>query len=153
MATVYGVQATKQNAIPQQLSEEGYQAGNVKCLSDSYTLTADLAAADFISMGKIPQGARVLDVRVVFPDLDASGGTIDVGWKAGAAAVEAADADGFLAVVDVTSAGSISMFEDQPSRPGLEKRFSEECEVGIATVGDTDASSGTIYFQCWYVID
>lgn len=154
MATKYGVQTTKRrSATPPSLVEQGYLGGRLKVVSDSYTLSADLASGDFISMGKLPKGARVIDVRVVFPDLDASGGTLDIGWQAGASGVEAADADGFGADVDVTSAGVYSMFTSQSTRPGLEKVFAEEVEFGITTDGDTDATAGTIYMQVFYVVD
>lgn len=154
MATKYGVQATKrENQTIPQLEEQGHTKGQIYSAHDSYTLTADLAAADVIKMMRLPEGARVVDARMVFTDLDGSGGTLDVGWQAGASAAEAADADGFLAVVDVTSAGSVSMFEDQSSRPGYNKTFTEEVQVTVATVGDTDATSGTIDLEIWYVID
>jgi hypothetical protein len=155
MATLYGVQTTKRrNTQPAQRVDQGYDGGRVKVMSDKFTLSADLASGDFISMGRLPKGARVIDVRMVFPDLDAAGGTLDVGWQAGASAVEAADADGFLANVDVaTAAGSVSMFEDQSTVPGMQKVFAEEVEVGITVDGDTDAAAGTIYLDVHYVID
>lgn len=160
MATKYGAQTTKRlNTTPPKLVDSGYDGGRVKCMSDSYALTADLSAADVIRMGRLPKGARVVDVRFVYPDLDASGGTIDVGWLASAeldssaAAVEAADADGFLAAVDVTSAGSANMAEDAPTRPGFQKVFAAEVEVCLTILGDTDATSGTVYLDVYYVCD
>lgn len=159
MATLYGAQATKRlNTVPEQLVEQGYGGGRIHVLSDSYTLTADLTAADVIKMGKLPKGARVVDVRFVYPDLDASGGTVDVGWQASAelaagVAVEAADADGFMAAVDVTSAGTKGLAIDSPTRPGFQKVFAAEVEVVLATVGDTDATTGTVYLDVYYTID
>ncbi len=74
MATLYGVQTTKRlNTNPAKLVDQGYDGGRVKVMSDSFALSADLAAADIIMVGRLPKGARVIDVRVVFPDLDASG--------------------------------------------------------------------------------
>jgi hypothetical protein len=153
MATLYGVNATKMAASPMQLAENGQQGGVVKSIYDTYELTADTTGGtDTLEMGgKLPQGARVIDVRIMFDDLDGSGGTLDIGWKAGDGAVEAADADGFLADVDVTSAGSISMFEDQSSRPGFQKVFNEAVQPVIAFDGDCDATSGTIHLEILYV--
>lgn len=154
MATKYGVNATKLAAKPLQLCEKGQMGGRVRSLYDTYELVADLSSADEIVLGgKIPAGARVVDVRLMFDDLDGSGGTLDVGWKVSDAGGEAVDADGFLADVDVTSAGSVSMFEDQSSRPGFQKTFSEEVQPYITVDGDTDATSGTIHLEIFYVVD
>jgi hypothetical protein len=155
MATVYGIQTTRRrNTLPVRLVEQGYQGGNVKVLEDKYTFTADLASGDFISMGILPAGARVIDVRVAFDDLDTTGGTIDIGWFAGAAGVEAADDDGFGANVDVaTAAGVYSMWTSQRTRPGFAKVFSEAVEVAIKIDGDTDVTTGDVFMQVLYVVD
>jgi hypothetical protein len=154
MATKYGVEATKRlNQSIQQLSTQGCDGGNVKFAYDTYELTADLGSGDIIKMCRIPAGAKILDVRCFFDDLDASGGTIHIGWAASADSVEAADADGFGASVDVTSAGVYSMFTSQSTVPGFDKTFSSEVQVQIATNGDTDATSGTLTLQVLYVVD
>jgi hypothetical protein len=155
MTTYYGVYADYRDVdVPPTKIPPGDAGGKVISAYDYFAFTADLVGGtDTIKMMKIPAGARVVDVKAVFTDLDGSGGTLNIGWAAGATAAEAADADGFMAGVDVTSAGSISMFEDQSSRPGMFKKFTEEVQVVIAVDGDTDASSGTIYLNVQYVID
>jgi hypothetical protein len=155
MPTFYGIQTTKRrNSNPTRLVEQGYDGGNLKILEDKFTLTADLATGDFISMGRLPRGARVVDVRVAFDDLDVSGGTIDIGWRAGATGAEALDDDGFGANVDVATAAAVySMFTNQRTRPGYTKVFAEEVEVGVTIDGDTDATTGDIFMQVLYVID
>lgn len=154
MATKYGVEATKrQNQTIPQLATQGTDGGKMKMAYDTYELSADLAAGDVIKMCRIPKGAKIIDVRMFFDDLDASGGTLDVGWAAGAAGVEAIDADGFGAAVDVTSAGVYSMFTSQSTRPGFDKTFAEEVQATVTTNGDTDATSGTITLQVFYVVD
>lgn len=155
MATKYGVNATKRDnqAIPQ-LIPEGEKQGRLYVAYDEYTLTADLASGDVIKMMKLPPGSRVHNACIYFDDLDATGGTLDIGWEANT--VDAADADGFLAVVDVTSAGAQDMFDDQGTRPGLYKQFSQlggETQISITTVGDTDATTGTIRLSVQYAID
>src|ERR1044072_7859009 len=105
MATLKAEQRTKADANPAQLGEQGYKGAKVRVLSDKYSLPADTASANIIKMGKPPKGARVFDFRLIFADLDASGGTLDIGWAASSDAAEAADDDGFGANVDVTSAG------------------------------------------------
>lgn len=153
MATLKGVNKTKIDAKPAQLAESGQHGGVVKSIYDTYELTADTTGGtDTLEMGgKIPAGARVIDVRVMFDDLDGSGGTLDIGWKAGDSAIEAADADGFMDDVDVSSAGSLSMFEDKSSRPGFQKVFTESVQTVIAFDGDCDATSGTIHLEILYV--
>lgn len=154
MATFYGVNATKrENQTIKQLIGPGDVAGRVRVARDTFELSADLAAADTIRMMELPEGARVLDAILFFDDLDAAGGTLDVGWEAGAGAVEAADADGFLSAVDVTSAGLTTMQDDQPTRPGFDKLFSEAVQVAVTVLGDTDATSGTITLYLYYVVD
>ena len=154
MATKYGVEATKrENSSIPSLATQGCQGGNVKVFRDTYEIAADLASGDIIRMCVIPKGARVLDVRVFFDDLDASGGTLDIGWAAGTAGVEAIDADGFGANVDVTSAGVYSMFTSQSTVAGFDKLFDDECVVTVTVDGDTDVTSGTITVMVLAVID
>ena len=155
MATLKGVNKTKIDAVPAQLAEQGEQGGVKKVIYDTYELTADTTGGtDTLEMGGlIPAGARVLDVKLLFDDLDGSGGTLDVGWKASADAVETADADGFFANVDVTSAGTVSMFEDQSTVAGMFKKFSSAVQPVIAFDGDCDATSGTITMVVEYVVE
>lgn len=154
MATKYGVEATKrENSSIPSLADQGNQGGRVKVFRDTYELSADLASGDIIRMCVVPKGARVIDVRVFFDDLDASGGTLDIGWAAGTAGVEAIDADGFGANVDVTSAGVYSMFTSQSTVAGFDKLFTDECVVTVTTDGDTDATSGTITVMVLAVVD
>jgi len=155
MATVYGVEATKAyNSEPATKISQGKFAGQLHVIMDSYSLSADLASGDVIRMGgKIPAGAKILNVEVKFPDLDASGGTLDVGWLASSDAVEAADADGFMANLDVTSAGFAALASATHfANPGYLKEFAAECQAAITVDGDTDATSGTIYMNIWYVV-
>lgn len=154
MATKYGVEATKrENSSIPSLAGQGSQGGNIKVFRDTYEIGADLASGDIIRMCVIPNGARVLDVRVFFDDLDGSGGTLDIGWAAGSAGAEAVDADGFGANVDVTSAGVYSMFTSQSTAAGFDKLFADECVVTVTTDGDTDATTGTITVMVLAVVD
>ncbi len=68
-------------------------------------------------------------------------------------AVEAASAAGFFSALDVTSAGTKGLSIDASTAAGFQKVFSAEVEVQIATVGDTDASTGTVYIDVFYVVD
>lgn len=154
MATKYGTEATKRlNSTVPALAGQGTDGGIVRMGYDTYEFSADLASADIIKMCRIPAGAKVIDVRLFFDDLDASGGTVDVGWAASEGGGEAADDDGFGANIDVTSAGVYSMFTSQSTVAGFDKTFSEEVQVQIKIDGDTDVTSGTITIMVLYVID
>ncbi len=156
MGTVYGANATKRDnqTIPQ-LIPQGEGKGNVYCAYDSYTLTAALAQNDVIKLMKLPAGALVHNVHVYFDSLDASGGTLDIGWEANS--VDAVDQDGFFDALAVTSAGAQDMMGDKPTRPGVFKQFSEvggETQV-YATVthsGGLDATTGSLKVLVLYSI-
>src|SRR5687767_9212043 len=101
MATIKGVNRTYLTSTPPSKVPAGEAGGRVRVIYDTYEITADVASGDVLEMGSlIPQGARVLDVVLGADDLDASGGTLDVGWAAGASGAEVADPDGFLANAD-----------------------------------------------------
>lgn len=153
MATFQGVNAAKRLSIPADLEKQGQSRGMVLSAYDTYELVADLSSGDIIRMCRIPQGARIVDVQLFFDDLDTAGGTLDVGWAAGASGAEAADDNGFLAAVDVTSAGVASMFASQSQNPGYQKVFAEEVELQVKVNGDTDAVTGTVSVEVHYVID
>ncbi len=155
MATNYGVNATKSyNSTIPTLQLIGQAGGNVKSIYDSFTQTADLAIGDIIKMGaKIPAGARIIDLRLVFGAFGGSG-AVSVGWLAGAAAVEAAQANGFAtSTLVISSAGVYSMFTTQPTSVGLNKVFSEECQIQLVTTVDTTSTDKTITLELLYVID
>ncbi len=152
MARQYGVNAAyRQLAVPK-LAQQGQAGGGVKSLYDQFTITAAMTD-EFIEMGELPAGARVVNVVVIFPDMDGSGGTIDVGWEVSANAAEAVDLDGFAANVDVTSAGVYSMLISGTTLAGMQKVFAAPVKVGITVDGDCDATTGTIHMEVFYVID
>jgi hypothetical protein len=156
MATVYGVNADKILVDnPSQKAGNGEVGGRIRCIYDEYALTADLAAADVIKMGGlIPAGARIMDVVVAFTDLDASGGTLDIGWQASDEGGEAADVDGFLANVDVaTAADVVKMTDNLAFGAGQFKKFSEPVQAIVTVDGDTDATSGTVALAIYYILD
>lgn len=153
MATNNALQRAKREAAIPSLALQGDRGGQIRSLYDTFALSADLASGDVIRFGKIPGGARIVDVRMIFTDLDVSGGTLNVGWQAGASGAEGASASGFGSAIDVTSAGVYSMFTSQSTAAGQGKLFVEEVEVVVATSGDTDATTGSITLEVLYVID
>lgn len=155
MATKYGVNATLiSNTNPPASAGVGEQGGRVRVMYDKYSLTADLASTDVIKMGGLlPIGARVLEVMLKYADLDASGGTLDVGWQASADGVESQTLEGFISNADCTSADVILASQNQAAPSGIFKKFAAPVQVVVTVDGDTDATSGDIELAVMYVID
>jgi len=78
MSTLYGVNATKINAMkPTNILDPGSTGGKVRCFIDTYVGLATESAADVIEMGpELPKGARILSLS--FQQVGC-GGTPDVG--------------------------------------------------------------------------
>lgn len=154
MATKYGVNATKRlNTVPADLENQGESNSPIKVAYDQYTLTAALSQNDVIKMMILPPKARVIDVIVSFDSLDAAAGTVDIGWEANAS--DAADEDGFMANVDVTSAAAQNMQGDQGTRPGIFKQFANyPTQVSILCdhAGGLDATTGSIKLCVLYTL-
>jgi hypothetical protein len=157
-ATVYGVGATKIAADG--LSEQGEQTGHLKMLYDTYELAADTTSGDVIRMGgKIPKGARIVDVKLIHDDLGTGSPTVDVGWLASADAVEGASAIGFMDEADVGDVDIDSMLIDEATNAvgamttGIGKKFSAAVQPVIKTSVDLDATSGTISLMILYVTE
>jgi len=146
MASKYGVEYTKVlQTVPSEKALANKWNAPVRAMYDSYALTADLAANDKIYLGKLKKGDRVIDVIVSFEDLDAAGGTINVGYEYNAASESALtdDLDAFGAAVDVTSAATHSLAEGA-NLPGFGYEVEGDADIVIQIAGDTDATSGTI---------
>lgn len=160
-ATTYrGVGATLINSG--YLAEQGEHGGHMRIAYDTYESGTSIAVGDVYVMGSLlPKGARVVDAVLFFDDLDTgSSCTLNLGYQASAelsagSAVEAADADAFLANVDVyTAAGSQSMQGDQPTVAGNLKKFSAAVQpVVTAVTTNNSTASGTISMLLFYFVD
>jgi hypothetical protein len=152
--TEYGVNAINiLSDVPSEKANVGEQGGGVKVIYDSFTSTGAIAVSSILYMGgKIPAGARVLDVKIVSTDLGTTG-DLDVGWAASADGVEAASADGFFADIDVNAAAaSYSMFEDNGAAAGMGKKFTASVQPVISFPEATTAA-GTIKMIIEYILD
>jgi len=154
MATLYSSQY--QDAYvskPMEQIDKGFDSGDIKFKYFSYTVTAAPTNGDVLKLFKIPKGAIILDFEIAHPDLGTAG-SLNIGWAAGADGVESADADGFMAAVDVNAAAAIQNMADVSgaATPGYLKQFSEEvdCQIDIATAWT--ATSGTIKGYIKYVL-
>ena len=81
MASKFGVNYNNAiQVVPSNKVDVSKWGGRMRVMFDSFALSGDLAAADKIFMGKLPKGAVVYDAILAFSDLDAAGGTVDVGY-------------------------------------------------------------------------
>lgn len=146
MASLYGLEYTNAvNDVPVEKAPINKWGGNIRVMYDTYALSADTASGDKLYMGKLKKGDRVIDVILASTDLDASGGTLDVGYEYNAAGNALTDdLDAFLADVDVaTAAITVGMIE-QANMAGFGYEIEGDADIVISFDGDCDATSGTI---------
>lgn len=154
MASLYGVEYTKvtQN-VPSEKAAPNKWNNPIRAVYDTYAIAADTAAGDKIYMGKLPKGARVIDVQVSFADLDASGGTMDVGYEYNAAGNALTDdLNAFGDAIDITSAGSYTMAAEGANLPGVGYEIEGDADIVISSNADWDATSGTIKCCVLYIM-
>jgi hypothetical protein len=152
MATLNGNQYKQAYVdVPSSKIKPGDVSGDVKIMFFDFDITAAPTNGDILKLGKIPAGVRVVDLVLSFPDLGTAG-NLNVGWAASANGVEAADADGFLATVDVNTAAATVGIIEQANMPGLLKEFAAECDLQIDIATAWTATSGKIKGYLAYVI-
>lgn len=152
MATLYSsqYQDAYQDVPSDKINSPDFN-GRVHIAYFEYTITAAPTNGDVLKLLKLPKHARVLDFHIAAPDLGTAG-VLNIGWAASAeldsagAAVEAADADGFMASVDVNAAAAIQNMADVSGAavPGYLKKFSAEVDVQIDIATAWTVTSGTI---------
>jgi hypothetical protein len=149
MAALLGTNATKRAASPFSAIEQGEERG---VSYDEYTLpSAVIGASDTIDLGLLPQGARVLEVALSFPDLGTTG-ALKLGWVLNAAA-DAADDDGFLTNVDLNTAADTVLMSTEANVPGFGKKFAAATIVRATMTAATTATSGTIKCAVYYTLE
>lgn len=122
MATQYGTNAANLIAVPQVKITPGDGGGKVRVVYEEFNIPATTPPTnDIVLLGQpLPPGARLIDVRFVFPAWGGSG-AIDIGWAANE--TDAADATAVLSNISVTSAGTKSMSIDNAAGNGMGKEF------------------------------
>ena len=145
MASLYGVEYTNVTQdVPSEKAAHNKWNAPLRIMYDSYTFASDLSADDKIYLGKLPKGARVIDVILAVTAL--GGGTIDVGYEYNATGESALtdNLDAFLDGVDVTNAANFSMSEDLANADGFAYEIEGDADIVATIATDTSASSGTI---------
>lgn len=135
---------------PSQSIEAGKYNGRIRNLyAECQVGAAELTAADSFIVGVLPEGARVVNCRVVSPDWGTTGEFV-LGWKANA--VDVADADGFLATVDANAAAVNAQMSGLIA--GWQKKFSAPTEVELDVIEASTAMAGeVIKVQIEFVVD
>jgi hypothetical protein len=147
MASLYGVEYTNVTQdVPSEKAPANKWGARLRVVYDTYALTADTASGDKIYLGKLPKGARVIDVICHFADFDASGGTMDIGYEYNATGESSLtdDPDAFGVDIDVTSAASYAMASEGANLAGNGYEIEGDADIVVSTDGDWDATSGTI---------
>lgn len=144
MATLYGNEYNDAYvSVPSVKIKPGYWKGQELVMAFTFDVTAAPTNGDVIKLGKLPKGALVTDAVLSFTDLGTAG-VLNLGWAASSDGVVAADADGFLASVDVNAAAATVGIIEQANMPGLLKKFDSEVDVQIDVATAWNATSGAI---------
>lgn len=151
MATNYGNQYTDAFVdVPADMIRPGDVSGDVKVMYCDFTVPSVAPSnGDIWYLGKIPKGARVLDVVLSFPDLGTAG-VVDVGYLQDAAGVETTDPNAFIVSADVNAAADTFSMLDQANVVGLGKLFSAECTLTLTATTAWTATSGTVKVLMYY---
>ncbi len=144
MAIAYGVNETLKLAGG--LRGKGTHNAHVKVLLDSYVFPIDIfAAADFISIGKLPPGARVIGGGIVSGDTGTTGA-----WSLG----PSSDYDGIVAAGDSDGATGLSKKSSSEALLGQVLDADDEVEIFLDCTEATDDAAG-ITISAWveYIVD
>ena len=123
--------------------------GRLRQIVATYDAVGEIATADDIFLTKLPEGARVMDMRVVSPDWGTTG-ECNIGWLDNG--VDAADADGFFAELDCNTAAVDAKMSGL--LPGWNKKFGAPTDIVLKPTAVSTAMDGEqIVVQIVYVID
>ena len=154
LTEVKGANVALKENVPVDKLDVTTNYGRLRVLYDSYTVDAadEFGTDGLIRLFTIPKGARLVDFEVSMPAAGATG-IFNIGWAAGADAVEAADDDGIIALVD-PGAAAVNRQKMLSTVPGYMKKFSEAVEVQADCTEATAESGGdTFEFMALIVVD
>lgn len=146
MSSFYGVEYTNVTQdVPSEKAPGNKWGGRVRCMFDTYELAAAKSQGDKIYMGKLRKGDRVIGVTLAFDALDASGGTVDVGYEYNATGESSLtdDPDAFIDGAACDAAGIVAMNE-AALVDGFGYEVEGDADLVVTVATDWDATSGTI---------
>lgn len=158
MATIKSDLYAIQNAdTPPTKATIGSQGGRVRSLYFEALGTAVMGTSDFVKLCKIPAGSRVVNWKILVPDVGTTGsakiGYADSVAKDNAGVVlEAANDVAFSAAVAYTATGG-ALTVPTVADVALFKRFAAEVDVQMVFTTATDVGAVTIKGVIEYVID
>lgn len=151
--TLKGVNRTYRTSAPPSKIPAGEERGKVHFYFDEYSWTTDSVIGDVVTLMTIPNGARIINAYAKSND-HGSAGQYDIGWAAGATAVEAADDDGLFNEFNPEGTGGnvISLMGGGYSAGtgqgavnnsvGLFKKFTEDVNVTITVTEASNVGTG-----------
>ena len=150
MATVYGVNADKALVdVPSQKVDVSSWQGRVRWVYDEYTAGA-LALNDKIIMGRLPEGAKIVEAILMADDLGTTG-LLDFGYEYDDSALTS-DPDAFLDDADVKAAAASYKMTDVANAVGFGVEMQGEASV-VLTVAEAIDVGGDIRCAVAYVLD
>ncbi len=150
MADKYSVEYNKAFVVkPYQAVEADKVGGRLRNFVATVQVVGELATADAVFLARLPQGSRVMDVRVVSPDWGATG-ACNIGWLANGE--DLADADGFFAALDCNTAAVDAKLAG--SAPGWNKKFAAPTDIVLVPTAVSTAMDGqTVVVQITVALD
>ena len=141
MATVYGTNATIQNAAgpPDSYIKQGLWGGKVRVMCDTYEAVS-LVIGSVIAAAYLPKDAIVLGLSNILTDALGSGATISAGISGTAAK--------FLAAVECHTAKQRKYFDVEA---GLHYAMTADGWVLLTTAGAV--ANGTIKTEIYYAVE
>lgn len=145
LTTVKSAQVALSEAVPSEKLDVTVNYGKLRVLYGSYTVDAadEFGTDGLVRLFTIPKGARLIDCEV---SMEATGATgiFNLGWAASADAVEAADAEGIIALADPGAAALVRQ-KMLSTVPGYMKKFAAAVEVQADwTEASADAGGDTL---------
>jgi hypothetical protein len=158
MSKFYGVEyANTFINEPQEANDVSLVGGRLRYMSGSFTAAAIIDTTDKVFLGRLPKGARIIEVLFSSDDMGTTG-DFNVGWDASpeegedGSTLEVADADGFYAALDVNTA-AISRTAYVSTVAGFRKRFAGKVDIVVAPSEITTNASGAFFIEIYYVLD
>lgn len=152
MATYYGVNHTKAfQTVPAVKVDVSDWGGRIRVLSDSFTSEGAIAINEKVYMGRLPKGAKVIEVILASTD-HGTAGDADVGYEYVNSADGSADLDAFLAAADVNAAAVTHVMSAKANMIGFQKEMAGEAYV-VISLPEATTAAGTFKLSVFYVVD
>lgn len=152
MATYYGANFTNAfQTVPSVKVDSTDWAGKLRVCTDTFTSTGAIAINEKVYMGRLPKGAKVVEVILASTD-HGSAGDADVGYEYVSSADGSADLDAFLAAVDVNAAAVTHVMSAKANMIGFQKEMAGEANI-VISLPEATTAAGTFKLSVFYVVE